>query len=496
MSMSPSEQEHAASLNVKQLYISSEIPQEKSAPIVNSSDVDIDEPCQHTNPVSALSEEACPHTNPMRTSVGSDKVKSASNINLISASSAGEEDKSLSNVICTSSVSNAEKSNHSVKEACASLGRGEEQSTSAATCQQCCDLSLLREGCSLDRDALFAHYYGACAEALACPSLWGHHPSIYRRSSRDITSANRNISCLEVVIHDETYPWVEATVDLVPSVYFDKPPPWCNIPEFLTNQGCHIVGKWASGRPMDQEVFQIGFCLSDAEMFHTMPPALRDAYKLAKIVRDEKFCPLIKDMYMIQAKEFITSYVLKTITFMLYQDLRSGKESAFQPSETINTALTVDSGEISGPSATRKTVTAMDSCPVPIGSAVTAMDSGLVLKGSAVTTMDSGEISGPSPTESAVTAMDSGEINERHMEEVCYWARRIYMKLGEAFDRRSLESIYIAGYNLLGDDKYFQYKDIAVKYAMCLEQILAPTDTILMHLLMQIVRLTHKQFRN
>ena len=52
-------------------------------------------------------------------------------------------------------------------------------------------------------------------------------------------------------------------------------------------------------------------------MFRRMPAALRDAYKLAKIVRDDTFCPSIKNTGL-TAKCFVTSYILKTVTLMMY----------------------------------------------------------------------------------------------------------------------------------------------------------------------------------
>ena len=188
-------------------------------------------------------------------------------------------------------------------------------------CQACKELLQLQEGKVLDRNMLLSHYYGACAEALDEPLLWRNNPSIYRLSASDITAANSSISCLIVAIHDSTYPWLEATIDIVPVFPIKTPTFWCKIPDFLEYRNCRAVAKWASDQPMAGELFQLGFSMCDAEMFRIMPTKLCDAYKLAKIAKDDKFCPAIKNTGM-RAKEFITSYILKTITIMLYIEIR------------------------------------------------------------------------------------------------------------------------------------------------------------------------------
>ena len=286
-----------------------------------------------------------------------------------------------------------------------STGNNNDVDLSTTQCTKCHQLLRLKKGDVIDRNALFSHFYGAFAEALDDMELWINHPTIYRQSACDITSANRNISCLMVVIYDEIYTWVEATIDIVPSLHFATAPSWCNIPYFLSNQGCHVVGKWASSQPMDKELFQLGFCLSDAEMFHTMPAPLRDAYKLAKIVKDDTFSPSklpIEHKYYpemkhhcIRAKEFVTSYILKTITFMIYLSVRN---------------------------ADRKW---------------------------------------------------NFDTYEQHITDVIRWSNAIYKILTFAFQKRRLDSLYISGYNLIGDAKYFQYQDTAIEYAQYLEKILA-----------------------
>ena len=175
----------------------------------------------------------------------------------------------------------------------------------------------MKEGDILNRNILLSHFYGAWAEALDNLELWMKHSSIYRQSSNDILPNNCHISCLEVAIHNKSYPWLDATIDIVSSFQISNPPEYCRIPQVLSQRGCTIAGKWAPSQPTDQEIFQVGLCLSDAEFFQIMPQVLKDGYKLAKIVKDNAFCPAINNTGM-RAQHFITSYILKTITFMIF----------------------------------------------------------------------------------------------------------------------------------------------------------------------------------
>ena len=58
------------------------------------------------------------------------------------------------------------------------------------------------------------------------------------------------------------------------------------------------------------------------------------------------------------------------------------------------------------------------------------------------------------------------------MQSDVYWAKRIYEKMEEAFKRRELYSWFIPTYNLLNDDKFVQFQDIAVLYARLCRRLL------------------------
>ena len=68
-------------------------------------------------------------------------------------------------------------------------------------------------------------------------------------------------------------------------------------------------------------------------------------------------------------------------------------------------------------------------------------------------------------------------ITPQHIHEVMCWSRAIYRVLGVALEHGRLEDIYIPGYNLFQmHPKYFQHKDLAVRYVASLERILSTDE--------------------
>ena len=55
-------------------------------------------------------------------------------------------------------------------------------------------------------------------------------------------------------------------------------------------------------------------------MFHQMPPAMRDGYKLSKVMRHSSVCPRIDG---VEIHSYITSFMLKTCIFAEYHHLES-----------------------------------------------------------------------------------------------------------------------------------------------------------------------------
>ena len=136
---------------------------------------------------------------------------------------------------------------------------------------------------------------------------------------------------------------------------------------------------------------------------------LRDAYKLAKIVRDNSFCPSLKNDHQMRASQLIDSYSLKTCTFNIFHHIREGKEIPIKLPQARLRSL-----------------------------------------------------------QDKLEKSDSDD----NIEEVMYWAGDIYHMLGVVMKEKKLESIYIPGYNLLGDDKFGQFQQVALSYIKGLREFI------------------------
>ena len=196
----------------------------------------------------------------------------------------------------------------------------------------------------LDRARLVSHFYEASAEAFTQPELWKIHPALFRLSTRDITSANRSISCLEIAIHNDNIPWLKASVDIVPTILFDRIPLFCSIPNFLQLNGCRAVSKWYSGDPDNTQLFRLSFCMYDEQLFDQMPIVLKDAFKLAKIVKDDCFCPILKNDFQLRLSQIIDSFVLKNCTLKILLDtVEKGEKVGSFPTDLVIRMYTIRS---------------------------------------------------------------------------------------------------------------------------------------------------------
>jgi hypothetical protein len=258
---------------------------------------------------------------------------------------------------------------------------------------------------------------------LADPELWQRYPQLYRVTVKDITAGNRNITALMLRWHDDTYPWLDISVDLVPAIYMPGwQPVWCKPHPLLKHLGCHLVAKWKPDAPSSLSLMELGFCLCDAQIFRDMPQGMKEGYRLAKVMRDKAVCPQIEEWLEVHAGNFITSYILKQCIFKEYFSLC---EAGLYPKEKLP--------HIQG---------AQNKCGLP------AVRSG-------------------TSTAPHVTCAKSPQDD-------VFWARIIYQRVEEAFEKQYLESYFIPGYNLLSDDKYAQYRETAISYARLCRRMLTP----------------------
>ena len=163
---------------------------------------------------------------------------------------------------------------------------------------------------------LYKFFSKAVAEVLARPELWKKYPQIQRVTVSDITAGNRTITALIVRWHDDVYPLLDISIDLVPAVAIPSPddggwlPPWCKPHPCLRQMGCVAVPKWKSSAPTNLGLMEFG--LSQwGQLFEEMPEEMRQGYRMAKVVRDKAVCPQIEDSPDVHASDFITSYILK-----------------------------------------------------------------------------------------------------------------------------------------------------------------------------------------
>ena len=82
-----------------------------------------------------------------------------------------------------------------------------------------------------------------------------------------------------------------------------------------------------------------------------IPSVLRDAYKLAKIVIHDSFCPILKYEFHLRASNLLCSYKQKVCVLQLFMHIREGREIPITiPHERVAaiTTITEDSAEPHG----------------------------------------------------------------------------------------------------------------------------------------------------
>ncbi len=159
-------------------------------------------------------------------------------------------------------------------------------------------------------------------------------PGSQSLSASDITGTNRSISCLKLAFHLPNNPWLEVDVDLVPAIKYDILPETYTIPSSIEKDGCMAVIKWFSDDPDNTNIFRLSCCAYDLAIFNVMPTVLKYAYKLAKIVIHDTFCPMIKKreyLHSLRASELISSYILKVCVLQLYVHITEGKKIQITP---------------------------------------------------------------------------------------------------------------------------------------------------------------------
>ena len=191
---------------------------------------------------------------------------------------------------------------------------------------------------------VFYHFYRVIQQALVIPNIWKQYYQLYRAAADDITMFSSKITPVNLYWHGSIFKWMDISVDIVPGIFFPEEttekgekcerwlPSWCEEREVLQDTQCCIVAKDIDNAPEDKRpyLFQLGFTEADAEMFRRMKPHFKDGYKVAKIMRLPTVCTQLKTerrhRRLKEASSYISSYMLKTITFHLHEESQKSPE--------------------------------------------------------------------------------------------------------------------------------------------------------------------------
>ena len=185
--------------------------------------------------------------------------------------------------------------------------------------------TLLFKRTTLSAHGVFARFYTLvrkhAADALKdCKNL-------YIMDVHAILPNDCSICPMELVWSGEMFPWQEFSVDIVPAIPVEKVPQ--ELKHHKLVRDLVVVPKWTSSlipKSYEGEAFQLGFSNTEKYFFYGMPVALREAYKLAKVVKHN--CMVIED---VKAGEFLSSYMLKCKAFECFAEMREFMEKVTNP---------------------------------------------------------------------------------------------------------------------------------------------------------------------
>ena len=174
---------------------------------------------------------------------------------------------------------------------------------------------LMRKSC-LSVHRVFARFYGLIRKSLA--KVLREYKNLYITEPHSILESTYAISALKLSWSGDVIQWQEFSLDVVPAITLpkDKIPQELNHYDLLHD--IFVVPKWTSiltDAPYCDEAFRLGFSFPE-EIVHAMPDALRQGYKLTKVVMQN--CMVIDgrpiDLY-------ISSYMLKCKMFQCFTEM-------------------------------------------------------------------------------------------------------------------------------------------------------------------------------
>ena len=163
----------------------------------------------------------------------------------------------------------------------------------------------------LSAHRLFQQFYGLVRKHIE--GVLKRHNNLYIVDVHNILPQDCTICPLDLVWSGKLLVWQEFSLDVVPAI----PVSTTQLPgELKHHELVHhlvVVPKWTAGlikQEYANEAFQLGFSSTEQDLFCAMPVALRDGYRLAKVIVHN--CMPIDG---IGAGDCISSYMLKCQAF-------------------------------------------------------------------------------------------------------------------------------------------------------------------------------------
>ena len=170
---------------------------------------------------------------------------------------------------------------------------------------------------------IFRRFYGIVRKHIA--TIVKAYPCLYAVDEK-ILHNEHAICPLKLAWSGKVLPWQEFNLDVVPAI----PVPKSKVPGKLNHHevinDIVVVPKWSAcliDKPFADNAFQLGFALTEKDLFYGMPVALRQGYKLAKVIMHH--CVVIND---VPVDESVSSYMLKCKTFECFAEMTGFQELA------------------------------------------------------------------------------------------------------------------------------------------------------------------------
>ena len=143
--------------------------------------------------------------------------------------------------------------------------------------------------------------------------------NLYIMNVHTILPNDCSICPMELVWSGQLLSWQKFSVDIVPAVLVSKEKVPKGVKYYDFMHDVVVVPKWTSSlipKSYADQAFQLGFSVTEKDFFYGMPVALREAYKLAKVVKHN--CMVIDD---VKAGDSLSSYMLKCKAFECFAEM-------------------------------------------------------------------------------------------------------------------------------------------------------------------------------